>query len=105
MTKMGSPNWNQYHVLITGSTKIPADGEDKIQEKEISELKLLNFTAYNELMLAQEDTAFFQITEEAKTESNNYGASRLAWKKLSRKFEPTTGASKTRLRKKILIAN
>ena len=29
-----------------------------------AELKLLNFTAYNELILAQEDTVFFQIIEE-----------------------------------------
>ena len=33
-------------------------------------------------------------------QKNKYGDARLAWTILSRKFEPTTGASKTRLRKK-----
>ena len=32
--------------------------------------------------------------------ANNYGNERQAWIKLSRQFEPTTGASKTRLHKK-----
>ena len=33
-------------------------------------------------------------------EANNYGDAILAWKQISRKYEPTTGVSKTRLRKK-----
>ena len=45
-----------YHVLLTGAKKIPADDADKTKEKYISSLKLLNFTADNELMIAQEDT-------------------------------------------------
>ena len=42
----------------------------------------------------------FQIIEEAKAEANKYRAARLAWTKFTRKFEPTTGDSKTRLCKK-----
>ena len=65
-----------------------------------SEPNLINNTAYNELALAQEHTVFFHIAEEAKTRANKYGDARHAWMKLSRKVEPTRGASKTRLRKK-----
>ena len=90
-----------YHVLLTGDNNIPAGGADKTQEKETSALKLLNFTAYNELILAQEYTLCFHIVEEANTKANIYEDTRLAWTKLSGKFEPTTGASKTRILKKI----
>ena len=43
----------------------------------------------------------FQIVEEAKTQANKYGDTRLAWIKLSRKFDPTTGYFKKILRNKI----
>ena len=52
-----------YHVLRTSATKIPADEPNETGEKEISAIKLLNFTAYNKLIPAQEDTACFQIFE------------------------------------------
>ena len=89
-----------YHVLLTGAKKIRTDDADKTQEKEISALKLFNSTAYNELILAQEEMVCFQIFEEVNKKSNKYGDARIAWTKISRKFEPTTGASKTRLGKK-----
>ena len=44
------------HVLLTGAKKIPADDADETKEKYISALKLLNFTAYNDLIPAQEYT-------------------------------------------------
>ena len=44
-----------HHVLLTGAKKIHYDDAYKTQEKEIAALKLLKFTAYNELTLAQED--------------------------------------------------
>ena len=53
-----------YHILLTGTKKILADDADETQEKEISALKLVNFKAYNELILSQEDTVCFQIVEE-----------------------------------------
>ena len=62
---------------------------------------MLNKIAYNELILAQEDTVCFHIVEEVKTKSTNNGNERKTYKKLSRKFEPTTGEFKTILRKKI----
>ena len=80
--------------------KILEDDTDKIEEKEVSELELLNFTAHNELILAQEDTVCFQIIEETNIKSNKYGDARQAWMKISRKFDPTTGDSKIRLHKK-----
>ena len=62
-----------YHVLLTGVKIITSDDKDETnyrkrirEEKEITELKLLNFTAYNELILAQEDIICFQIVEELK---------------------------------------
>ena len=54
------------HFLVTNAKKIRADDSDKKKEKEIAALKLLNFTEYNELILAQEDTVCFQTIEEAK---------------------------------------
>ena len=63
-------------------------------------LKLLNNTEYNDLIFAQEEMICFQIFEELKTKYNNYIDERQAWMKLSRKFDPTTGASKKRLRNK-----
>ena len=39
-----------YNVLLTGDTK---NLEDKTKEKEVSDLKFLNKTAYNELIPAE----------------------------------------------------
>ena len=63
-------------------------------------MKLQNKTDYNELILTQEDTVCFHIFEEVKTKANKYRDTRQARMKLSRKFKPTTGASKTRLHRK-----
>ena len=52
-----------YHVLLTGDKKIPADDADKAKGKYISALKLLNFTAYNEMIPPQEDSVCFNIVE------------------------------------------
>ena len=54
-----------YNFLIKGSNTIPADDEDKIK-KEFSGHNLFNFTAYSELILAQEEKICFHIIEEAK---------------------------------------
>ena len=89
-----------YHVLLTGAKKIPAYEADVTKEKYIPALKLLNFKAYTELILTQEDTVLFHTIEAAKTKANKYGDARLVWTKSSGKFEPTTGDSKTRLPKK-----
>ena len=51
-----------YHVLITGAKKILADDADKTEIKHYA-LKLINLTAYNELILAQEDMVCFQMIE------------------------------------------
>ena len=42
----------------------------------------------------------FNIFGEEKTKADNYGDAEQAWMKISRKFEPTTGDSKTRRCKK-----
>ena len=60
MTRSGI---KEYHVLLTRANKLPADDTDKTQEKDIYALKLLNSTAYNELVLTQEDTVCFQMVE------------------------------------------
>ena len=77
-----------------------ADDADKTKIEGFSEFKLLNKTAYNELILPQEDTVCFQIFEEAKTKANKYGDAIQAWMRLSIQFGSNTGAFKTRLRKK-----
>ena len=69
-----------YHVLLTGDNKILTDEADKTKEKMYA-LKLLNFTAYNVIILTQEDMVWFHIIEEAKTKYNKYWDARLAWKK------------------------
>ena len=89
-----------HHVLLTGAKKILEYDADKTEDKEFSALELLNFTAYNELIISQEDMVRFQIVGEAKTKANKYGATRQYWMKLSRKPESTTGAYNTRIRNK-----
>ena len=42
-----------YGVLLTGDKKILEDEADETKEKVVSELKFLNKTAYNGLILAQ----------------------------------------------------
>ena len=69
-----------YHVLLPGAREIPANNADKTKVKEISSLKLLNFTTYNNLILTQEETVFFHIVEEVKTKSNKYIDERLVRK-------------------------
>ena len=86
-----------YHVLLTGAKKIPADGAYKTEGKGVSALKILSFTAYDELILAQKDTVWFNIVEEAKTKVNKQEYEILVWMKLSRKLDPTIGACKKRL--------
>ena len=99
--KIHGKSWNQaINVLLTSDKKILADDADKMFLEGVSELKLLNKTSYNELILAQEDTVCFHIVEEMKTKANKYGYVSQAWMKLSIFFEPNTGASKSRLRKK-----
>ena len=60
-------------------------------------MKLHNKTAYNELILIQEDTVSFRTIEEAKTKANKYGNARQSWMNILGKFEPTIVSSKTRL--------
>ena len=44
-----------YHVILTSAKKIMADEAEDTKEKEIYELKLLNSTAFNGLIFAQEN--------------------------------------------------
>ena len=71
------------------------DAEETKYKGVIATLNVLNTTAYNELIIAQEDTVCFQIAEEAKTKANRYRYTRQVWVKLSGKFDPTTTSSKT----------
>ena len=61
----------RYHILVTGANKIPADDVDQTQGF-FNALKSLNFTAYNELITAQEDMAWFHISKEEYTRDNKY---------------------------------
>ena len=42
-----------YDVLLTDDSKITAYDKDKTKERGVSDLELLNKTAYNELILAK----------------------------------------------------
>ena len=66
----------------------------------IAPLKIINKTAYNELILSQEDTVCFCIFDEEEIRDNKYGDKRIVWVKLTTKFYPTTRDYITRLRKK-----
>ena len=74
-----------YDVLLTGDNTILVYDAEKTKLKGFYELKLLNKTANNDLILAQEDTVCFHIVEEAKINDNNYGDAGQPWMKLSRK--------------------
>ena len=42
-----------YDTSVTGDNKILADGSEKTRYKRVSDLKLLNKTAYNKMLQAQ----------------------------------------------------
>ena len=88
-----------YDTLLLSDNKTLVNDSD-IKYEGITEYKFLNKTAYNELILAQEDTVYFHIVEAVKNFYNKYGNTRQAWMKLTRKFYSTTGSPKTRLHKK-----
>ena len=48
-----------YDTLLKGDNKIPKYDADKTKDKGVSELNFLNKTAYNNLILAQEDMVSF----------------------------------------------
>ena len=79
--------------------KIPLYNVKRRKKGVTATLKFINNKAYNELIFAQEYTAYFKIVEEEKMKFNKYGEKRQVWVKFSGKFDPTTGASKTILRK------
>ena len=101
--KIHGKSWNQgiQYTTNKGDKKSPADNVNKTKENWVSDLKFLNKTAYNELILAQKDTVCFKIIEEARAKDNKYGYTIQAWIKRSIKFDPTTGASKTIIHKKL----
>ena len=94
MTRSGIKGYN---ALLTGDKKILSDESYKTKYEVVTELKLTNKAAYNNLILAQEDMVYFQIVEEAKKKANKYGNARQVWIKLSRNIETTTRDSKKRL--------
>ena len=49
------------NTLLTGNRKILADDKDEKKYKVVSELNLINKTAYNDLTHAQEDIVCFNI--------------------------------------------
>ena len=50
-----------HNTLLTGDKIIRADDKDKKIYKVFSELKLLNKTEFNKLILTQEDKVYFQV--------------------------------------------
>lgn len=57
-----------------------------------------NVQVYNDLILSCQDDITFGIVDEAISTKFPDGDARLAWKNLTEKFEPSTGASKVQLK-------
>ena len=87
----------EFNTLLTGDNKIPVYYEEEKIYKGVPGPKLLNNTAYNQLIIAQEYTVCFQIAKEAKKKYNKYGNKRQAWMTVLRKIDPTTGDYKTKI--------
>ena len=86
---------NGYNILVKGDTKILVDDTRETKDKGVTAtLNFLIKTAYNEIILAQEDTVCFQIIEEERKQSSNYKGSSQTLVKLLIRFDPTTGYSK-----------
>ena len=70
--------WKQgYYVLLTSDNKILVDDAEEIKVKRVSEMKLINKIAYNDLVLRQEDTVLF-ISLKKKKNYNKYEDARQA---------------------------
>ena len=59
--------------------------------KVVFDLTLLNKTAYNDMLLAQEYMVCFKIIEESMTKTNNYGDKRQVWMKISKQLSHPQG--------------
>ena len=94
-----------YHVLKTRAKKILADIVLKTKVKGVSTLKLVNFTAYNELILAQEEVLCFQIVEEVKKKVNKYRDARQARIKVSINLSQAQGILRQGYEINLLSAN
>ena len=94
-----------YRVLLPGAKKIPADNTDETKLKETSSLKLLSFTAYNQMVRTQEDTVYFHIVEEVKTKSNKYGDGTLVWKNFQEHLSQPQGLLRQYYARNSLSAN
>ena len=77
---------------------LPNNKEENTKEDSIP--KQLNKNAYNDPILAQDDTLCFHIVEESVTKELPNGCNLRVWGKYNNKFNPMRGASKTILRKK-----
>ena len=83
------------NIILRGDMEKYVYVTDQAKDKGVtSELQMLNKTAYNELIMHQEDRVCFQIFQEATAETHKYGDARKAWVELSRKFDPAIMASK-----------
>ena len=90
-----------YNIPLIYDKKIPEYDADKIKHEGVTALEFTTKTGSNELILAQEDMICFQIVKELRTKDNKYENTRQAWMKLSKKFDPTTEASKKITSKKL----
>ena len=60
-----------------------------------------NVQVYNDLVLSCQEDVTFGIIDEAISTDFPDGDARLAWKNLTEKYEPTTGASKVQLKQEL----
>jgi gag-polypeptide of LTR copia-type len=90
-----------YQDIVLGKVSVPADSvviDTTTQAgKELEKVFKLNTNAYSDLIMSFADIVNFGLVEAARTKDLPNGDAALAWKKLSRKHEPTTTANKVKL--------
>jgi len=64
-----------------------------------------NDKAYNDLILLVNDEVTFGIVDEANSVTHKNGDARIAWSKLKKKYEPTTGFSEVKLKREFNLSS
>ena len=81
-----------YNTLLMGDNKTSEYDTYKTTYSGVTTaLKLINKTAYNEVIIVPEDTVYFQIAKEAKTKDNKYRNKIQVWIKIPKKMSQPQG--------------
>ena len=92
-------DWNQWSKTFLAMQTAKGLREVlKPKNPSIAQSEEDNVKVYSNLMLACQDDVIFGIVEEAGSKNFPDGDARMAWKMLSEKFEPSSGALKDQLK-------